>query len=468
MTERRFWVAVLLATLLGGALRILALELAQPTRLMGDETYYAEVAVNLAHSGEHRFRQTEALRPPAHAWVLSNFAKLKSNAEGSLDLQGSVEASIYGMQRSQVFLGVPLIPLSCALGLLLFGRKVGAIAGALVAVDPILIGHSHLLWSETFVALLLTLVLVLAALYRRKPAFLTAIAVGLALGAAALAREMTLLTAPVIVIWWCWPELARVRSRTTLHSVVMAVVVLLVLAPWVTRNTSKFGRVLPLSTIGWFAIAEGNTFEDGLLQIRGPQRHRFREQYYGESSDEMERLDFARRHALEGIRRAQPGWIFKKSIQTAYWMWGPGAYSLEKIRRGSYGPLRLEAVRAILVLTVGCYLVQITAALLGLAATREADRLFLPLAILTLVIGVHIFANAAPRFRVPWMPLLTVYAAHAFVLGRGVLNGIPRWRLAVVSLLVLCLLWTTIPFVGDTARPLWELGSAAGGGRLGP
>jgi hypothetical protein len=65
-------------------------------------------------------------------------------------------------------------------------------------------------------------------------------------------------------------------------------------------------------------------------------------------------------------------------------------------------------------------------AALGVAAARAGGRRALAVLLLGGVILVHVAANATPRFRVPWLPLLCIYAAHALILGRRIPSALDR------------------------------------------
>jgi len=46
--------------------------------------------------------------------------------------------------------------------------------------------------------------------------------------------------------------------------------------------------------------------------------------------------------------------------------------------------------------------------------------------VLAVVALLHVAANATPRFRLPWIPFLAVYASHALLGGRATLRRIDR------------------------------------------
>ena len=63
---------LLLVAIAALALRVYVLERTFPPRLLGDEMYYVVVASNIAAGRGHIYGEdARALRPPAHAWLLS-------------------------------------------------------------------------------------------------------------------------------------------------------------------------------------------------------------------------------------------------------------------------------------------------------------------------------------------------------------------------------------------------------------
>ena len=66
------------------------------------------------------------------------------------------------------------------------------------------------------------------------------------------------------------------------------------------------------------------------------------------------------------------------------------------------------------------------AATLGVAASRTGGRRTLAVLLLGGAALMHVVANATPRFRVPWLPRLSTYAAHALLLGRRLPSRLDR------------------------------------------
>ena len=96
------------------------------------------------------------------------------------------------------------------------------------------------------------------------------------------------------------------------------------------------------------------------------------------------------------------------------------------------------------------------AGVLGIAQAQGAGRRLLPLVVLGCVVAVHVFANATARFRLPWMPLVIVYASHA-VFERHPLS---RNALAAVAATLLFFFAVCVPHFRADAERLWRYGSS--------
>src|SRR5262249_49274387 len=143
---------------------------------------------------------------------------------------------------------------------------------------------------------------------QRSSGLAHAAAAGLVFGVAALTRETALSIAAMAAVWWCATATGRARSRALGKGTILCVVAAACGAPWTLRNYLLFGRLVPIATVGWFAAAEGNSLESPDWMVAwGPRRATFKFKYLA-THGELERMDFARRQALEAIAEEQPAW----------------------------------------------------------------------------------------------------------------------------------------------------------------
>lgn len=446
-------IAVLI--LVGGGLRLLASERAKPVRLRGDEVYYLSVAQEISAGRGHvrpSPRNEHARRPPAFPWLLSLFADRRGSApEAELQSLGEELLPV------QLVLGTALVVLTFLLGRALFDARVGFLAGLLAAIDPTLVAFSHYFWSETLFTVLVTGALIGVVLVRRSGSWVACAAAGLLFGAAALTREVALPIAAACAVWQLAtiaPGAPSARRAAAERGALMLALAVAVVLPWTWRNHNVLHRLVPVSTVGWFASAEGNTFDPADWFHGTPDVTAFRAAYRT-AGDELERTDFARRYALERIAAEQPAWIFKKLLRNTALLLSPDSYLLLKLREGLYGPVPLAEVRTLVAATVLLYVLAFVLGVIGIASAEGADRRWLPLLLFGVVLAIHVLSNSVSRFRLPWMPLLLVYASSAAL-------DLPRslrrmsWKAwAVAGAVLIYFLAVCVPYDRENLARTW-------------
>ena len=133
--RERPWIAPALLTLLALVVRVATVALWWDLPLWGDEKHYWAAAVAMSAGDPY-----PVYHPPLWGAVLSAVAACTSNPA-------------YGRLLTAL-LGTAIVPVVYGLARTSFSRRVAIVAAALCAVHPELVGYSHYLWSETFVALL--------------------------------------------------------------------------------------------------------------------------------------------------------------------------------------------------------------------------------------------------------------------------------------------------------------------------
>lgn len=445
--DRRTLAALAALAVVALALRLAVFESAAPVGLLGDENYYVDVAQNIARGEGHLYvgaaeGPARAWRPPLHPGLLS---LLLDGKAATVPQVGADRTGVAALQRLQIALGAVLVVLTALLGRALFDARTGWLAGGIAALYPALIAHSHYLWTETLFAVLVMIALLAIVVLERRPHPAGVLFAGLVLGAAALVREAGLVVAAMAGIWWVIRAPARERRSAALRGALLVGVAVLCVVPWTVRNHRVLGRVVPVSTVGWFALAEGNTLERPDWRARrGPEQAAFHRGYFSRR-DEVERLDFARQHALARIAAEQPAWLGKKLVRNLALLLNPDSVLRTKIRRGAYGDFPPPAARWLLAASIPAWIALAVAAILGLAATRGG-----PASLAGLLFGstalLHVLANATPRFRVPWLPLLAIFAAHAALLGRDLPRRLGRGRLVAAGLALVCFFALALPY----------------------
>ena len=406
--------------------------LTTPFQLLGDERYFAKVATNIAAGEGHQLTPwTRAWRPPAFSYVLAATLPERTAA------RGDPAQAIQHFVQVQLVLGTILVALVFLLGQALFDTRTGLLAALIAAIYPNLVAYSHFLWSETLFAVLLAAGIVAVWYAAERASGPLALFAGAALGMAALTREVAIPVAGVCAAWGVYGAWYSDRRGALMRAALTMIALTVAVLPWTIRNYRIYERFIPVSTVGWYAIAESNTLdrEDWLDPL--PRRAiEFRGRYLA-IEDELQQMEFARAQALLEIRSEQPTWIFKKMVRNVALFFQPDSFVAKKLRKGAYGPVERTHRRVIVALTSVSYSLVLVAAVLGALTDPDRRRRRLMAALLVTVVALHVVATSVTRFRVPWTPLLIVYASHAF-LNCGMVRARLRGFAAVAAVLSLC------------------------------
>ncbi len=466
---------VLAVVVAAGALRWAVMESVLPVRPHGDEVYYLGTAMQIALGNGHvsadgRLRAAWA---PGQSFWLSRFVEPSSIRAGDpmprlrrlaqMDPERAdpeLVAFLRPLLRAQVLLGTALVLATLILGHQLFGARTGLLAATLVAVDPVLVAYSHYLWSETLFALLFVTALVAAVATASTQKRALAVSAGLLFGAAALTREIAVPLAVACGLWWLMTAEPGRRRRAFGLVLLLGLGGSAVVVPWTLRNAQVLPRWVPIASRGWATVREGNALS-GWLSLDYREIRAFQERYF--RLDEGAQIELARREALELVREEMPLLLAKKLVSTPTLLFEPSSKLYEKISLGGYGTVSLGLVRGLLVACTAFWAATLGFAVLGIAGAGRRDRRLLPVCVLGASLLLLVPSYAMTRYRVPLMPLLLVYAAHAMRSGRAVfaeLRGGRAWGVAVALLVLygLCL-----PYFAADAASLWTRGRIASG-----
>jgi arylsulfatase A-like enzyme/4-amino-4-deoxy-L-arabinose transferase-like glycosyltransferase len=416
--KRAGWIAILLLVLLAGALRLAVAQATHPVGLQGDEASYLLKAFNLAKGRGHLNGAMRADWPPGNSWLLSHFVD---------SLPDSPEtARLLPLVRAQAVVGTLLVLAAFLLARALFDVRVALLVAGAVAVYPTFVAFSHYLWSENLFAVLLTSSLWALVRARDDGSWGFAAAAGIAFGLATLTREIAAPVAVACAGWWVASAAVGRRRDAFARALLVVGLMLLVVAPWTARNYALFGRLVPVSTAGWWGMREGNTSDPrDWLRVDRRDVDDFRKRYRA-IDGEMQRMDLARREALEHIRSEQPAWLGRKLLRNTALLFDPDSMLLRKLEEGSYGSPGSAWVRGILVTHVVFYWLVLCLGVLGVSGAVGRQRRSLALCVLAPFFIVHLVANANSRYRLPFLPLLMSYAGWAVLhpaAWRSVLTG---------------------------------------------
>jgi 4-amino-4-deoxy-L-arabinose transferase-like glycosyltransferase len=247
----RFWAALLGIAGAGVVIRVLYTLFEAPWPPPGlDDQFYFSALPKLIADGEgfirpfvYAFKGGQTLptaeHPPFYSVVLAGLAELGGRSPDAQRLAGAA-------------FGAGTIVAVGLIGRRLAGARAGLIAAGLAAVYPVLIAADGALMSESLLGLLAGLSLLAALRLVERPTTGRALALGVALGLAALTRSEGLLLRPLLLV----PVLRRPRGvRAAVVTVVACVVVL---TPWTVRNWIVFDQPVLISTNSGSAVGGAN------------------------------------------------------------------------------------------------------------------------------------------------------------------------------------------------------------------
>jgi 4-amino-4-deoxy-L-arabinose transferase-like glycosyltransferase len=140
--------------------------------------------------------------------------------------------------------GAASIALMGILGRRAGGERLGLAAAGVCAAYPLMVVVDGALMSETAYTPLVILVLLAGFSALERPRRGIALALGAAIGLAALARSEALLLLPVLA----WPVALRGGRGRTARAALATAGCALVLAPWTIRNAIELGHLVPIAT----------------------------------------------------------------------------------------------------------------------------------------------------------------------------------------------------------------------------
>ncbi len=345
-----------------------------------------------------------------------------------------------------IFLGLATVVAVYVLGARLFGKRVGLVAAALLALFPSQIFFSTLVMTEVLFAALLTLVILLVVLWtlpptnagqpppegdasgpvgadpppaadvNDRPAAYKLLLLGLLLGYAAITRgEGSIVILVVLLIWW----LARTGWRPFLRRTGLLLAgVVVVMAPWSIRNYLQFDAPVFVSTAMGSALWQGNRAD-----AYTPADFGFDTKFYDQYANvpyprkEVEMNNAAMREAVSFIvhnPRTEAGLLFKKF----YNLYREDAIGLVWIDQTGGRPSIPDSLQTKLATVANAYYFVVLGWVLLTVpfwfSFRDRSRFLLPLAILVLT-AAHLVFIPNPRYHFAFIPILCILAAQGVV-----------------------------------------------------
>ncbi|MEE2679455.1 MAG: glycosyltransferase family 39 protein [Myxococcota bacterium] len=391
-------------------------------------------------------------RPPLHPAFMAVFIGMGGDA--------------VAVRLAQAVLGALSVVLVGLVAERVGGLRAARAAAWFVALDPVLVGFSHLLWSETLYIALLLLGLFLLLRGAGSWKGWDWAGAGLALGLASLARPQLLTFLPWLLPWaWLQARRAGVVPRRLLVSFgLLTLATCCVVLPWSLRNFQVSGD--------WFLVDTNGPYN--LLVSTEPGAHRVDKDdrwsprwaaignlHYMVASERapgrVQRLALER--AVQRIR-ANPARYLEKSLWEAGHLFTLDNFVLRHLRNDWYGVGSPPGLTAGLTLLCVLWTMALYAGGgVGLLAAPASP--FRGFALLAIVHAVLLFGvtYSLSRYAVPLRPLFAIALAwaltHPVAVRERVLGN--RWVAALALLVVAVLLgvWVRdLPLLAD----LWETG----------
>ncbi|HEY5142534.1 MAG TPA: glycosyltransferase family 39 protein [Solirubrobacteraceae bacterium] len=266
----RNWALLTLVAIvaLGAGLRVH--QAATPGRyLSADERSYARIAMSLADQGTYA---ADGLADPWH-WAPGTpalFAAAHLLAPGA-DGDGSPQ-QLRSAFWAQAAVGSALIVVVFLLAAGIGGPIAGLLAAGTIAAYPPLATATGDLVSEPFGALTLGLALLALLGAWRRPTWRRLALTGAALGLALLVRADILVLPALLGVAWVLLARRRTTTRAALaQGAVIALVPLLVAAPWIAYASGEAGRLIPVASSGPSTLFVG-TYLPGQGGLSGTRR----------------------------------------------------------------------------------------------------------------------------------------------------------------------------------------------------
>ncbi|HWS45923.1 MAG TPA: glycosyltransferase family 39 protein, partial [Acidimicrobiia bacterium] len=263
---RWFWLALVLIALAGFGVRLYTIYGYMPTcttvtgtcpngeyRLWGDAFYYHTEANELADGRGFidpfrdrylHLTQPSAGHPPMYSVYLAAWSVLGAR-------------SITWHRFASTVLGTATILVLALLARRIAGNRAALITAALAAFLPALWANDFLLMSETIAAFAAAIALVASYEFARRPDLRRGVVLGAALGFAALSRSEIIFLFPFVAIPLTLRLVRGWREWLKTLGVIFGVG-LLVMAPWIGYNLSRFDKPVFLSTGLWSTISAGS------------------------------------------------------------------------------------------------------------------------------------------------------------------------------------------------------------------
>lgn len=316
----------------------------------------------------------------------------------------------FAARLAQAALGALLVPLTYALGVRLFPQdtKPARWAAWAIAFYPMLVIFPLALATENlfFVLFLGALITLLLAAQTRRTRYF--VASGILLGLTALTRSV-ILSAAILAVVWAWFLL-----RERLKALALLGAFLVVIAPWIIRNSLIYGHLTPIEySMGYNLYVGYHPQSTGTFA-------------YGPSLDLLTIVDDAQRErvgaekAIEFIQ-ADPGRFWYLAVRRLGYFFGLERRALTYFYSNNFfGYIPFPILATLTALILSPFVIVACCAVWGAALVRwNRSNLVLPIMMLG-YLAPHVFLLSEDRFHLALVPLFALLAAKSWTTGGGI------------------------------------------------
>jgi 4-amino-4-deoxy-L-arabinose transferase-like glycosyltransferase len=421
----RVWLTGVLA--LGLAIRLVGL---MGTTDLGvrisDEHDYVTLATSLVEGRGFAFASgPTSLRPPLYPAFVA----------GIWSVAGS--PSLQAVRAAQIVVSLVTVLLVFAIARDLFGPDAGLAAAALACFYPSLLVSNYLLLTEVLFAALLAAATWAIVRFFLGGRLVAAALAGVTLGLAALTRSVVypfpIVLAVLILAAWRRPLPQRVLAATVMFACFVGV-----LAPWAIRNTRLQGVPVLVDTMGGLNLRMGNyeyTPNDRIWDAVSETGSRSwvaplpPQPADGGTWTEGKKEKWARAMAVRFMLDHPALTLWRSAIKLGDF-WALERDFIAGIQQGLFHPPPVVGVALSLAILVS-FPVVLFLAIVQISRLTGRDWVagFVPLLLVLFICALHTIVFGHPRYRLPEMPLLCVYAGAALAAREWRLPA-ARWRQA--------------------------------------
>ena len=397
-SEWRLRLGVVLLIALG--LRLITLSPFLGAKAVFDEAYYLSVASDIREGRGHTnglsgSEEPSAGKPPLYPALLAGLQMLWGRDPTLL-------------RSFQIVPSLITVALVFSMAARRYGTRAGLASGLFCALSPSLVHYSHLIWPESLAALLVALFFWFVERYDRLGRLRDIALAGVVLGVSALNKGVWVYFGVLVIGWLLFRkrDLRAAAAPAALFAVAAAVVIL----PWTARNHRELDRVVLVANQTWFASAVGNLYPvDDWYLGSTPKRERQLLMAAANQYPEFEREDFYREVALQVIGDHQPWWIFQKMVRAPAALYGLESGQLRFVENGWIDPGPTVS-RALVVYDVLGHYATLIPAVVALWVIPGGPVKWLAVLAVLYLNGIHVLANAFPRYHVVMLPIVFTYA----------------------------------------------------------